>query len=38
MKPINDKVNNTTVFIRNIETKLLLTFLVSILFLASKLQ
>ena len=26
MNPINDNVNNTTVFIRNIEIKLLLTF------------
>ena len=32
MNPINDSVNNTTVFIRNIEIKLLLTFLLSILF------
>jgi hypothetical protein len=37
MKPINDKVNSTTVFIRNIEIKLLLTFLLSILFLVTNL-
>lgn len=33
MNPINDNVNNTTVFIRNIDIKLLLTFLFSKLFL-----